>query len=129
MGQQLLKFAGALGGAAVVFYAIGFTVVQTYVHRHQLGSVFLFTDEFYRDAGAVFLLDMIRAPILGFYIFIPYLFILFWLLPAAASFKEPFVQFPRSRLLLTRSESYGLLILVLMTATFFCFSSQSCSIH
>jgi len=71
MGQHLLKFVGALGGAAVVFYAIGFTVVQTYVHRHQLGSVFLFTDEFYRDAGAVFLLDMIRAPILGFYIFIP----------------------------------------------------------
>jgi hypothetical protein len=66
--QLLIRAAGALGGGAVVFYVLGFTVVQTYVYKNELGGMFWFTNAFYGDAGAKFLLEMIRAPLLAFYV-------------------------------------------------------------
>lgn len=115
MGQTVLKLAGLLGGAAAVFYALGFTVVQTFVYRHRLDGLFFFSNEFYHDAGAAFLLDMVRAPMLAFYLFLPYLLLLFRLMPATDSLKKPLIAVKILRL--TRAESYGLLLLSLMGLT------------
>ena len=81
MGQNFWKVIAALGGAATLFYALGFTVVQSYVLGNGFDGIFLFSKEFYSDAGASFILDLIRVPILASYVFFPYLLILLLLLP------------------------------------------------
>jgi len=43
--------------------------------------MFWLTKEFYGDAGAKFLLEMVRAPLLAPHVFLPYLFLLFILVP------------------------------------------------
>jgi hypothetical protein len=91
MGQVFWKVLAGFGGAAALFYALGFTVVQSYVYKNGFEGMFWFTNEFYRDAGAVFILDLIRVPMLAPYIFFPYFLILFLLIPKEENlrlFKE-----------------------------------------
>jgi len=81
MGDRFWKGVAALGGAAALFYAVGFTVVQSYVYKNGFQGIFWLTREFYRDAGAAFILDLIRVPMLAPYIFFPYLGLLLLLIP------------------------------------------------
>lgn len=78
---QLTTILGILGGIAAVFYAVGFTTVQSYVYRYPLDGMFWFTSEFYRDAGAKFLLEFVRTPLVAWYVFFPYLIALYQLVP------------------------------------------------
>lgn len=77
----LVKAVGLLSGIVGVFYALGFAVVQSYVYKNGFEGLFWFTNEFYRDAGANFLLEIVRAPLIAPHIFLPYLFVLLLLLP------------------------------------------------
>lgn len=81
MSEKFWKGVAALGGAAALFYALGFTVVQSYAYKNGFFGMFWLTKEFYRDAGATFLLDLIRVPLLAPYIFFPLLLVLFFLIP------------------------------------------------
>jgi hypothetical protein len=76
MGQGI-KVLGAIGGAAVVFYAVGFVTVQSFLFRNGYEGMFWITTEFYRDAGAKFVLEMVRAPLTAWYFFLPYLALLY----------------------------------------------------
>ena len=62
VSERFWKGVAALGGAAAVFYALGFTVVQSYAYKNGFFGMFWLTKEFYRDAGATFILDLIRVP-------------------------------------------------------------------
>ena len=90
-GSALIKIAGLLGGGAAIFYILGFTIVQTFTYKNELEGMFWFTKEFYTDAGAKFLLEMVRAPLLAPYIFLPYLCLLLMLVP-----KKSNLEFDRS---------------------------------
>ncbi len=81
MGQVLTKVFGTLGGAAVVFYAVGFVAVQSYAYRNGFEGMFWLTNEFYRDAGAKFLLESVRAPLTAWYLVFPYVGLLYVLIP------------------------------------------------
>jgi hypothetical protein len=81
MSEKLWKAVAALGGAAALFYALGFTVVQSYAYKNGFFGMFWLTKEFYRDAGATFILDLVRVPMLAPYIFFPLLLILLSLIP------------------------------------------------
>ena len=81
VSERFWKGVAALGGAAAVFYALGFTVVQSYAYKNGFFGMFWLTKEFYRDAGATFILDLIRVPMLAPYIFFPLLLVLFLLIP------------------------------------------------
>jgi len=81
MNSTILKALGALGGGTVLFYTLGFTVVRTYMHKIGLEGMFWLTKEFYVDAGANFLLEMVSAPLLTPQIFFIYLIMLLFLLP------------------------------------------------
>lgn len=78
---QLTTIISVLGGCAALFYAIGFTTVQSYVYKYPLDGMFWFTSEFYRDAGAKFLLEFVRTPLVAWYVFFPYLIALYQLVP------------------------------------------------
>lgn len=95
----LVKAVGLLSGIVGVFYALGFAVVQSYVYKNGFEGLFWFTNEFYRDAGANFLLEIVRTPLLAPHIFLPYLFVLLLLLPKTESLieqkKEDAVMSPR----------------------------------
>ena len=87
MGQAI-KVLGAIGSAAVIFYAVGFVTVQSFLFRNGYEGVFWLTDEFYRDAGAKFLLEMVRAPLTAWPVFFPLLALLYFLLvPRGESLK------------------------------------------
>ncbi len=81
MAQTVFKVLGIFGGSTVLFYTLGFTIVRTYMHKIGLEGMFWLTKEFYVDAGANFLLEMISAPLLTPHIFFIYLILLFLLLP------------------------------------------------
>ena len=81
MIQQATKVLGIFGGGAVLFYAIGFTVVKTYIAEIDLDGMIWFTREFYVDAGASFLLEIINAPYENPLIFLPYVLVLYLLVP------------------------------------------------
>lgn len=81
MTPNLFKIVGIFGGGTVLFYTLGFTIVKTYMHKIGLEGMFWLTKEFYVDAGANFLLEMISAPLLTPHIFFIYLILLFLLLP------------------------------------------------
>lgn len=81
MTQTTIKIIGIFGGGTVMFYTLGFTVVRTYMHKIGLEGMFWLTKEFYVDAGANFLLEMISAPLLTPHIFFIYLILIFLLLP------------------------------------------------
>ncbi len=75
-GDNLLKAIAILGGDTAIFYAFGFTIVQTFIHKTQLEGIFSFSSEFYVDAGGKFLLEMIRAPLFAPYIAFAVFFLL-----------------------------------------------------
>ena len=81
MYQNITKILAVFGGGAALFYAVGFTVVKTYTYKVGLDGMFWFTKEFYIDAGASFLLEMIRAPLMSPFLFLAYLLLLMFLLP------------------------------------------------
>lgn len=85
--SQIARTVTFVGGFAAVFYAVGFTTVQSYVYRHRLDGMLWFTSDFYRDAGAKFLLEFVRTPLIAWYVFFPYLIILYQLVP-----KDPVLR-------------------------------------
>lgn len=87
MSEKFWKGVAALGGAAALFYALGFTVVQSYAYKNGFFGMFWLTKEFYRDAGGTFLLDLVRVPMLAPYIFFPLILFLFFLIPKENSLK------------------------------------------
>lgn len=81
MYQNITKTLAIFGGGAALFYTIGFTIVKTYTYKVGLDGMFWFTKEFYIDAGASFLLEMVRAPLMSPFLFLLYLLLLMLLLP------------------------------------------------
>ena len=81
MYQNITKTLAIFGGGAALFYTIGFTIVKTYTYEVGLDGMFWFTKEFYIDAGASFLLEMVRAPLMSPFLFLAYLLLLMSLLP------------------------------------------------
>lgn len=89
MGKNILTALGIMGGGAVVFYILGFVVLKTFTNAINLEGMFPFTEEHYRDAGASFLLEMIRIPFFRPHIFVVYVGILYMLIPKKAKlYKE-----------------------------------------
>jgi hypothetical protein len=66
---------------AAVFYAFGYVITRAYVVSTGLQASFWFTESFYREAGARFLLDIVVAVALLPHLFIPLLALLLVLLP------------------------------------------------
>lgn len=79
--DKFTKTIGIFGGAAILFYVLGFTIVRTFIHNLGLEGMFWLTREYYIDAGAIFLLEMIRAPLQTPYIFFTYFLLLYLLVP------------------------------------------------
>lgn len=79
-GEHFLKAIAVLGGGTAIFYALGFTVVQTFISKTQLEGMLSFSNEFYVDAGGKFLLEMIRAPLFAPYITFAVFFLLYFIL-------------------------------------------------
>ena len=72
---------GLVGGGTALFYGLGYTIVNTYIRRVGLEGMFWLPKQFYTDAGATFLLDMVRAPLLSPHLFFGYLLLLTLLVP------------------------------------------------
>ena len=87
----LIKVVVGVLTPAAVFYAIGYVITQAYVTSTGLQASFWFTESFYREAGARFLLDIVIAIALVPHLFIP-LSALFMVL-----FPGDFETWPRSR--------------------------------
>jgi len=68
---KLVKLILGVLTPAAVFYVIGYVVTQAYVIETKLQASFWFTESFYREAGARFLLDVLLSVAL-----LPHLFIL-----------------------------------------------------
>lgn len=115
MGQSLTKVFGALGGAAVVFYAIGFVAVQSYTYRNGFEGMFWLTNEFYRDAGAKFLLESVRAPLTAWYIVFPYIGLLYVLIPEGDTLR---VQPRRGQRLSVRQMMQTAALVAVMAVTY-----------
>lgn len=98
MPQNAIKVLGVLGTAAVVFYAVGFITVQTFLQKNGYEGMFWLTTEFYRDAGAKFLLELVRAPLMAWYFFFPYMAALYvMLVPEAGKLLGPAAKGLRDR--------------------------------
>ncbi len=67
----LIKVVVGVLTPAAVFYAIGYVITQAYVTTTGLQASFWFTESFYREAGARFLLDIVEAIALVPHLFIP----------------------------------------------------------
>jgi len=115
MGQLIAKVLGGIGGVAVVFYAIGFVAVQSYVYRNGFEGMFWLTNEFYRDAGAKFLLETVRAPLTAWYLVFPYVWLLYLLIPKG---NELQVQPGRGRTMSHRQAVQTLALLGVMAMTY-----------
>ena len=92
LAQTLTRAIVVLGGGTAIFYALGFTIVNTYIRRVGLEGMFWLTKEFYVDAGANFLLEMIRSPLLAPQLFFSYLFILSLLVPKEKNLFAPLTK-------------------------------------
>jgi hypothetical protein len=68
--SRLVRLIVGVLTPAAVFYVIGFVVTQAYVIETKLQASFWFTESFYREAGARFLLDVLLSIAL-----LPHLFI------------------------------------------------------
>jgi hypothetical protein len=118
MPQDAIKLLGLLGGGAVIFYTVGFVTVQSFLHRNGYEGMFWLTTEFYRDAGAKFLLELVRAPLMAWYFFFPYMAVLYlWLVPAPGNLLGPVEMGPvwRNRNLL---RCLGLVAVIAVTYIF-----------
>ena len=67
----LIKLVVGVLTPAAIFYAVGYIVIQAYVTRTGLQASFWFTEGFYREAGARFLLHIVLAVALLPHLFIP----------------------------------------------------------
>jgi hypothetical protein len=67
----LIKLVVGILTPAAVFYAVGYVITQAYVTTTGLQASFWFTEAFYREAGARFLLDIVEALALLPHLFIP----------------------------------------------------------
>lgn len=79
--KNLLPVIAVLGGGAVIFYVLGFAIVQSFVSTVDLAGMFVFSDQYYVDAGASFIFEAIRVPLMAPHLFFPYLLLLFFLIP------------------------------------------------
>lgn len=80
MDKRLIKTLGTIGGAALIFCIIGFTIVHTFLYKLEVNGLYFFTNEYYVEAGGKFLLEMIRSPLLAPHFFLPFLvLLLFWM--------------------------------------------------
>lgn len=78
--ETLLTFLKVLAGTAVLFFVVGFAIVQTYLTEHKLEGMVWLSQEFYMRAGGRFLLDAIKSPFFGAPVFFPLVVLLFFAL-------------------------------------------------
>jgi hypothetical protein len=91
----LVKLVVGVTTPAAAFYVIGYVVTQSYVISTRLQASFWFTERFYREAGARFLLDVLLSIAL-----LPHVFIAF-----SALFILCFPEMPQPR---QRQQAFGL---------------------
>jgi hypothetical protein len=106
----IFKVIAALGGAAALFYALGYAVVQSYVYKNGFDGILWFTSEFYRHAGASFVLDLIRVPMLAPYIFFLYLFLLYLLIPN----KEKILRLDYNNVIIPKEHKLKIAVLIVI---------------
>jgi len=75
--------AGVLAPPAA-FYAVGYLIIHAYVSTTRLMAGFWFTESFYRDAGATFLIDILMSVALLPHVFLTLSALLIALFPGAA---------------------------------------------
>jgi hypothetical protein len=115
---------GALAPAAV-FYAFGYVITRAYVVSTGLQASFWFTESFYREAGARFLLDIVVAMALLPHLFIPLSALLLVLLPGEvpARWRGWFADLSRrlgvARVVVLREAAFALLVLLAVSAIVF----------
>jgi len=78
----LTGIAGALT-PALLFYAAGYAIIQSYVVTNEFQAYFWFTEAFYREAGVRFLLDIVASVISLPHVFLPVALLMLWLRPGA----------------------------------------------
>lgn len=112
---------GALAPAAV-FYAFGYVITRAYVVSTGLQASFWFSEGFYREAGARFLLDIVVALALLPHLFIPLsaLFLVLLLGRGPAQWRRRFAELQRrlglTRTAFLRNAAFGGLVLVAVAA-------------
>jgi hypothetical protein len=115
---------GALAPAAV-FYAFGYTITRAYVVSTGLQASFWFTENFYREAGARFLLDIVVAMALLPHLFIPLSALLLVLLPGEvpARWRGWFADLSHrvgfAKVVVLREAAFALLVLLAVSAIVF----------
>lgn len=67
---DLIKLIAGVLTPAAVFYAVGYVITQAYITATGLQASFWFTENFYREAGARFLLDIVVSIALLPHVFI-----------------------------------------------------------
>lgn len=112
---------GALAPAAI-FYAFGYVITRAYVVSTGLQASFWFTEGFYREAGARFLLDIVVALALLPHLFIPLSALFLVLLPGRgpAQWRRRFAEIQQrlglARTAFLRNTAFGVLVLLAVIA-------------
>jgi hypothetical protein len=107
---------------AAVFYAFGYIITRAYVVSTGLQASFWFTESFYREAGARFLLDIVVALALLPHLFIPLSVLFIVLLPGEmpvrwhGRFAELFSRLGHAKVVVLKNASFALLVLLAVSA-------------
>ncbi len=115
--ETLLTVLKILAGSAVLFFVLGFAIVQTYLAEHKLEGMVWLSHEFYVRAGGRFLLDVIKSPFFGAPVFFPLVAVLYWsLVPRRSNIKRNLklgqLLMPKQRIKLTVLGSLLVLVIV-----------------
>lgn len=86
--KQVGTTFAALGGSVVVFYALGFMIVQCFITSADVEGMFWFSREYYEEAGGKFIVDIARTPLMKPAFFVLYLAVLLSLVPGRDIIKE-----------------------------------------
>lgn len=81
-----------VGGGAAVFYALGYTIVRSYFNDIGIAGAFWLTEKHFIDAGATFLIEMVKALLIAPYL-LGYLILLLFLLPTKKGILEIVTKF------------------------------------
>lgn len=88
MTKIIINTVVTAGGIVAIFYAFGFAIVQSFVSQIEIEGMFLFTKDYYQEAGGKFVLEMLRAPLMNPFLFIAYLILLLILIPKEKNMYE-----------------------------------------
>jgi len=71
----------ALGSVVVIFYALGFIIVQSFIGSADVDGMFWFSRDYYEEAGGKFIVEIVRTPLVKPAFFLLFLSALIYLIP------------------------------------------------